>query len=154
MLSAMIHGAGKWTRPRQRKFLVMRLMSWIANRSGTLRAISAAVFLSLTSAAFAQFDPPSGYYTTATGTGSVLKSELHSIIAKDWFTAGSTNHHVTSYSNLPQAFAITDLDPNNSSNILLVYTGQSVSKVYDSQALPWNREHTWPDSRGINGTSP
>jgi endonuclease I len=40
----------------------------------------------------------------------------------------------------------SDIDPNNSDNLILVYTGMSVSSNWDG-GLTWNREHVWPQSR-------
>ncbi len=40
----------------------------------------------------------------------------------------------------------TDLDPDNASNVILVYSGFSVSKTWDYDQT-WNREHVWPQSR-------
>src|SRR5262245_54263712 len=123
-------------------------------RRGTLRAIAAAFAIGLPSLALAQYDPPTGYYNAATATDPSLKSQLRAIIGKDWFTAGSTTQHFVSYAQAPDAFIVTDRDPNNASNIILVYTGASVSNVWDTQNLPWNREHTWPDSLGLGGGGP
>ncbi len=118
------------------------------------RLAAALMLASLPALSRAQYDPPAGYYSPASGTGAALKSQIHGIIAKDWYNASSTSHRVTSYSTLPQAMAVTDLDPNNSNNIILVYTGASVDKTWDTVKLPWNKEHTWPDSLGPNGSGP
>ncbi len=40
----------------------------------------------------------------------------------------------------------TDEDPSNPSNILTIYSRDSVSEVWDSGST-WNREHVWPNSR-------
>ena len=47
--------------------------------------------------------------------------------------------------------AVLDRDPNNASNLLLVYSGFSVDATWDS-GVTWNREHLWPDSLGIDGS--
>jgi endonuclease I len=131
----------------------MRLMIGIHNFSGCMRA-AAAMVAAWSSAAAAQYEPPAGYYNSATGTGAALKSQLRAITAKDYFTPGSTSQRVVSYSSAPEAFVVIDRDPNNSSNLVLVYTGASVSNVWDTVNLPWNREHTWPDSLGLGGGGP
>ena len=98
------------------------------------------------------YDPPANYYDTATGTGATLKSQLHNII---------DNHTFNSYGDARSILQITDVDPNNSDNIILVYDRVSldVSGLISSPGIPgwdsgasWNREHTWPRSRGV-GTS-
>jgi endonuclease I len=83
------------------------------------------------------YDPPPGYYASATGTGATLKSQLHNII---------DDHTVVSYDDARFALQNTDKDPNNPSRILLVYNRISNTAAWD-QAKTWNREHTWPESR-------
>lgn len=92
----------------------------------------------------AQFDPPAGYYSTATGTGTTLRNNLHNII---------DNHVERTYGNARDALQLTDEDPNDSSRIILVYNGVSVPGVWDFGAT-WNREHQWPRSRGISSSGP
>ncbi|MCB9838097.1 MAG: endonuclease [Phycisphaeraceae bacterium] len=91
-----------------------------------------------------QYDPPAGYYSTATGTGAALELQLHNII---------DGHFVRSYDDARQALPLLDPDPSIPGNILLIYNGQSVSGAWDA-GITWNREHTWPRSRGIDTTGP
>ena len=95
------------------------------------------VSLLFCNAAFAQWEAPSDYYSDATGTGTTLKSQLTSAMSAD--------HIQRTYGDFRFSAAITDRDPENSSNILLVYNGQTNSGVWDS-AVTWNREHVWPQS--------
>jgi endonuclease I len=112
-----------------------------------------AIFLALTFACLHPLataradacDPPASYYSLATGTGATLKSQLNGII---------DGHTVISYGNTPAALGVTDVDPNNSNNLLTVYDRTSISKVYSTNPLIWNREHTWPRSRGIGESGP
>ena len=60
-----------------------------------------------------------------------------------------SGHTARSYDAARQALQLLDRDPENPANILLIYTGTSVSKTWDSGST-WNREHLWPDS--LNGT--
>ncbi len=101
------------------------------------------------------FDPPPDYYLTATGTGATLKAQLHNIISKDYWNGfmTSTSHHVRSYDAARTALQITDIDPNNASNLILMYTGISVPKPWDA-GITWNREHQWPNARGLNDGGP
>jgi endonuclease I len=87
---------------------------------------------------------PDGYYNNASGlSGTALKTALHGII---------DGHTEFSYDYLKTALPQTDEDPNNSSNLVLIYTGRSISK---SLWYPhWNREHSWPKSHGDFGDSP
>lgn len=87
-----------------------------------------------------------GYYETANGLqGSALKAELHEII---------DNHQQLSYSQVWDALKVTDEDPNNPNNVLLLYSGESRSKSLNGGEVgDWNREHTWAKSHGDFGTA-
>lgn len=89
---------------------------------------------------------PSGYYDSAEGkSGAALKTALHSIISEQ---------QVLSYSGVREALKYTDEDPNNSRNVLLLYTNWSYPKNnFGGGADQWNREHTWAKSQGNFGTS-
>lgn len=87
--------------------------------------------------AFAQFNPPATYYNSATGTGTALKSQLQTIVSS---MTG------VNYGNARYSAPYTDADPNNSSNVVLIYNRASVSSTWDAGAT-WNREHIWPVSR-------
>jgi len=89
-------------------------------------------------AAGAQYDPPTTYYSAATGTGATLKSQLQSII--------SVMVNV-SYDNARFSAPYTDPDPNVPGNILLIYDRDSVDETWSTSPLIWNREHIWPQSR-------
>ena len=93
---------------------------------------------------------PAGYYDPADGlTGTALKSALHSIID------GHTEYSYTSSStDVWDILKQTDKDPNNSNNVLLLYTGWSVNAAQEyNSGAGWTREHVWAKSRGNFGTS-
>lgn len=108
----------------------------LAPRPLAFSALVTALLLASTAAAD-QYDPPAGYYDSATGSGATLSSQLASIM--------STGHIQRSYGSFRQSAAITDQDPNNPNNILLVYNRASVPAGWDSGST-WNREHVWPQS--------
>ncbi len=91
---------------------------------------------------------PDGYYDDAEGlSGDDLKSALHNII---------DNHDEYSYNDL-RDFILknTDEDPDNSSNVILIYSGISRSKNdFGGNLGDWNREHVWAKSHGNFGNSP
>lgn len=91
---------------------------------------------------------PDGYYDDAEGlTGEQLKAALHGII---------DNHVEYSYNDL-RDFILknTDEDPENSDNVILLYTGRSQAKsTFGGNPNEWNREHVWAKSHGDFGTSP
>jgi endonuclease I len=97
-------------------------------------------------------DPPPGgdydqtYYRTAIGlTGPALKAELHEII--------STNAKLT-YDQVWDALKVTDQDPANANNVILLYSGRSQAKSTNGgNPDDWNREHVWAKSHGDFGTA-
>ena len=100
------------------------------------------------------YDPPANYYNSATGTGATLKQQLHDII---------DNHTVRSYGDARTFLQDTDQDPNDPNRMLLVYNRVSlnVSAINPGGSIPgwdsgssWNREHTWPRSRGVGSSGP
>ena len=109
------------------------------NRSMTT-ACSVMMFFAVSGTALGsdQYDPPASYYSGATGTGATLKTQLTA--------AMSAGHIQRSYGDFRVMSRYVDVDPNNPSNILLVYNGASVSGLWDSGST-WNREHVWPQSR-------
>ena len=105
-----------------------------------------SLILSISFSTFAQI--PAGYYDSAAGLNeTALKNALHNII---------DNHTEYSYDDL-RDFILenTDEDPNNSNNIILLYTGRSQAKsTFGGGANDWNREHTWAKSHGDFGETP
>ncbi|MFE1869525.1 endonuclease I family protein [Streptomyces sp. NPDC059496] len=91
-------------------------------------------------------DPYADYYASAQGkTGPALKTALHDII--------KTQSKVT-YEGVWNALKVTDEDPANPNNVILVYSGRSQSKATNGGgANDWNREHVWAKSHGDFGTA-
>jgi endonuclease I len=86
------------------------------------------------------------YYAPVSGkTGAALKSGLHQLIK---------NNTKLTYDQVWDALKATDQDPNNSANVILVYSGRSQSKTSNGGgANDWNREHVWAKSHGDFGTA-
>ena len=86
------------------------------------------------------FTSTNSYYAEANGkTGTELKLSLRNIISKVKKTE--------TYGDLRYDIPKTDTDPTNPQNIILLYTGKSVSSTWDGGAT-WNREHVWAQSLG------
>ncbi len=102
---------------------------------------------------------PQDYYQEANGKSSDnLKEALHQIIS---------NHSVFPYTSSStdtwDILQLSDQDPENHENMILVYTGRSQDKGYrdgsgnysqyengnGTQSNSWNREHVWPKSHGF-----
>lgn len=91
--------------------------------------------------------PTDAYYAAAAGkSGASLKSALHGIISSGVTTL--------SYDAVWNALKVTDQDPVNSSNVILLYSGISRSKALNGgDTGDWNREHVWAKSHGDFGTA-
>ncbi|MDI1255857.1 MAG: endonuclease [Flavobacterium sp.] len=98
----------------------------------------------------AQAGAPAVYYNgfNWTQTGTALKSALATKIT-------TTHTNQLSYSQIWNALEITDKDPANAANVLLIYGyGTSYSRDKDLQCGggncngTWNREHTYAQSIG------
>ncbi|MDN3248294.1 endonuclease [Streptomyces sp. ZSW22] len=91
-------------------------------------------------------DYDSTYYKDAVGkTGDSLKSSLHTIIS---------DQTKLSYSAVWDALKVTDQDPADSGNVILLYSGISRSKSLNGgDTGDWNREHVWAKSHGDFGTA-
>ncbi|AKU17780.1 endonuclease [Luteipulveratus mongoliensis] len=91
-------------------------------------------------------DPGSYYDGTGGLSGAALKAKLHEIISKQT---------VLSYDGVWDALKDTDQDPNNSNNVIEVYSGTSTPKSNNGGGVDnWNREHVWAKSHGDFGTTP
>lgn len=92
------------------------------------------------------YDAPAGYYQDAEGkSGSELKSALHGIIE---------DSEALSYDQVWDALKATDQDPDDSSSVVLLYSGRSQSADDNGGgADQWNREHVWAKSHGDFGTA-
>lgn len=110
-------------------------------RCSTSALVLMGVFTCGPRQAAAQFDPPAGFYNTATGTGTTLKGQLETIM--------TTGHVPQTYGQFRFASVNYDEDPSNPGNILEVYNRASVSGewVCPNGNCVWNREHVWPQSR-------
>jgi endonuclease I len=102
--------------------------------------------LTASSAAATTTDYDSTYYKNAIGkTGTSLKSSLHTIIS---------SQTKISYDAVWNALKVTDQDPNNSNNVILLYSGVSRAKSLNGgDTGDWNREHVWAKSHGDFGTA-
>ncbi|MFJ9741672.1 endonuclease I family protein [Streptomyces sp. NPDC101166] len=124
--------------PRSRRWKTMALATSAVLVGLTAPALTATPAAATTTA----YDQT--YYKNAIGkSGTSLKSALHTII---------TPQTKISYSAVWNALKVTDQDPNNSNNVILLYSGVSRSKSLNGGDLgDWNREHTWAKSHGDFG---
>ncbi|MDO6638516.1 endonuclease [Shewanella sp. 5_MG-2023] len=96
---------------------------------------------------------PNVYYTDVL-SGSFDDAEA----MKDAISITIANgHQQLSYKEVWTALTYSDEDPANRSNVIELYTGNSISKQNNSQganaADEWNREHVWAKSHGFPSES-
>ena len=58
--------------------------------------------------------------------------------------------HITSYGETRSLYRYTDCVSNNTSKISSLYSGIVLNGSWDGGST-WNREHTWPNSKGLGG---
>ena len=79
----------------------------------------------------------SAYYDTAEGlSGEALELALRTIVS---------DYTYVTYDDARYILDETDADPAIPGNIIILYSMQSVSGVWDA-GVTWNREHIWPQS--------
>ena len=80
-------------------------------------------------------------YTGAASVGSVPGSSLYSYLQ----TLMSSNHsHITKYDETKELYRYTDCE-GGGGTISSFYSGRAIGPDWDGA---WNREHTWPNSKG------
>lgn len=86
-----------------------------------------------------------GSSDTDTVATSSLYVKLHDLMA-------SAQTKTTSYDDVRDLFQFTDIQNNGieTSQISCIYSGTTVGPDWDNGAT-WNREHTWPNSKGGDG---
>jgi len=92
--------------------------------------------------AIGEYEPPDDYYLTAENLlGEQLSIRLHDII---------DNHKNLGYDAMRIAPRVLDVDPNDETKIILIYSGASITGTrFPSD---WNREHSWPQSYGADSS--
>ena len=84
-------------------------------------------------------------YAGGTGTSNASTSALFKALQNLMTNAHS---HKTSYNATKDLFRYTDCQ-NSGGKISSFYSGQGIGPSWDGS---WNREHTWPNSKGLNGS--
>ncbi len=103
------------------------------------------------------YDPPAGYYSGATGSGQILKDQLHAIISSGHNPLPYTSSQTDTWDALKEL----NRDPAAPSDVLLLYSAVSVPADDTNgngnpniTADSWSREHVWPRSYGIESSGP
>ena len=82
-------------------------------------------------------------------TGDELFGRLNSLMGSTCRIASSS----LDYGTLRYAYVSVDADLNKPGNIIGYYNGTSFAAVWDNSNT-WNREHTWPQSKGVKKEKP
>ena len=93
---------------------------------------------------FAKLSQNKGGTTQTNAPQSTLYSKLQSFMK-------SNHKYINAYKENNTLLKYTDCVQNNTSQISSFYSGKMFSNVWDS-AKTWNKEHTWPNSKGLNGS--
>jgi len=98
-------------------------------------------------AAVALAAPPVGYYDSVVSFGNptALRNEIHAVIDDHTRVAYDSGTNL----NWDELNSI-DENPGNSANIIDVYGNISYPKLNTGTGNPYNREHMWPNSYGLN----
>ena len=83
--------------------------------------------------------------TGGTGRSDAPSSALYSAL-KSMMT--SKHSYKNTYADNKTMLRYTDCENGNTSTISSFYSGRSISGSWDGT---WNREHTWPNSKGLGG---
>lgn len=78
------------------------------------------------------------YSSTDNLQGEALKDVLYSIVRNGFVPV--------SYGDSRYKLQVTDVDPNDSSRVINIYSRESVPGAWDNGAT-WNREHVWPNAK-------
>ena len=107
------------------------------------------------------YEPPPTYYAPTNGqTGETLKATIRGIISSATRVSYANARYVLPRLDEDPADPFNPSDPNNKFSLpsatdpgsfFLVYTGFSHPATWDA-GVTWNREHTWPRSRGVGNS--
>ncbi|MBP3381427.1 MAG: endonuclease, partial [Clostridia bacterium] len=85
-------------------------------------------------------------YTGGTSKSDAPTSELYLALQK---VMKDAHRHQTSYNETRDLYMYTDCQ-NSGGKISSFYSGKAIGPNWDSGST-WNREHTWPNSKGLGG---
>lgn len=83
----------------------------------------------------------------SSSTSSVASSALYTALQS---LMKSKHTHITSYGETRDLYQYTDCE-NSGGKISSFYSGKLIGPSWDS-GKTWNREHTWPNSKGLGGS--
>lgn len=84
--------------------------------------------------------------STSSSAASIYASPLGTALHK---LSSDRQSYTTSYDSTKSLYMYTDCENGNTSTISSFYSGKNMNSAWGSG---WNREHTWPNSKGLNGS--
>ena len=92
------------------------------------------------------------YETLSEKAGGTWETAPKSDLYKSLQSTMKTKHtYVIGYQTTRWLYCFTDCQRNDYEEITSFYSGATLSGTWDSGAT-WNREHTWPNSKGLGGS--
>lgn len=92
---------------------------------------------------FAEYTYSGHYYDSITATGEGMSGTLRKALTDKINPDSVPTYGSSGQTHLSTQLQYADEDPTNSSNMIYLYTRDSVTK---NAANTWNREHVWPQS--------
>ena len=92
---------------------------------------------------FSDYTYSGSYYDSITADGEGLNGSLRKQLASLVFPAEWPSYSGSSENSLAVLCQLADEDPENKTNMIYLYSRDSVTK---NSASTWNREHVWPKS--------
>lgn len=83
--------------------------------------------------------------STSSSAASIYASPLGTALHK---LSSDKQSYTTSYNGTKSLYMYTDCENGNTSTISSFYSGKNMNSAWGSG---WNREHTWPNSKGLGG---
>ncbi len=96
------------------------------------------------SASFENISKKAGGTTQSNAQYSQLYNELGTLMT-------SRHTHITNYNETRDLYKYTDCTESDTAHISSFYSSTQLSGTWDGGDT-WNREHTWPNSKGLNGS--
>lgn len=112
--------------------------------TSTFLSPNAIAFYEDNDVTYSQLNALSGASDVSSTPNSQLYKTLQSLMAD--------NHDViTSYADTRPLYSYTDCQNSTRSELTCFYSGVKIGPDWDS-GKTWNREHTWPNSKGMEGS--
>lgn len=110
----------------------------------TFLSPNAVSFYSENNVTYSQLADLQGSADVGSVPNSALYERLQSLMV-------GNHSYITSYADTRHLYSYTDCQDGIRNKLTCFYSGISIGPDWDSGAT-WNREHTWPDSKGMEGS--